>query len=913
MDDLQGKNINQDDLAHLISQGVLKPQEEQKQSDKDTQEQAELEVELANRNISLLSYVYEEYLSHENFGDVFNISFISFKPMKNFESLNNVPSKIFFKFSFWDFEEFETMPAIITKPSELKTSYLSAPPAFFIFKDKTENEGMQLNEEMKISITYDPSIEEFIDYKNFLNYLLLRDLFIQIIDYEKQMPYGYIQIPLRNLIRHKKKSVLKNFSVNIYDNFTYEKKGEIELCLKSDEIKTIKDFNLEEQKDKFNFFYSKNQFINYRGNDLKQNMNSVLNKNNKIRAKRKKVVNVPPMNFNQLTQVEKDLFTQKILEFKSKNNIAGDINENTKGPFLQKTINNKENGYYLDQNLEKRIRVMRFLDTHIDDGKNIIENKSTINSDIPYVSQNLLKKNVKYIQDGKNFYDTLNYTNYIKNINKESLIAKTISENNKNIITIALIQGEPHYFNFILTNETNHQELYHIVVSKNMEKKEEKYNETEENQHPYYSPNISEKNENSMNFKDNVVKLVTNPKEYEYITILKGLKIPNGHNYSCVSKDGHVIVEPHQSVPLLFKCLSYKCVQGYNDNVQSKYNIFMYNENNIPQYFLNVNIIKVFPIIDFNFYFRVEEKKLSQIKFINPFKYDLYKTQNLLSTHHFLNSLDQNSDINLKLDPLNNNFFFNFNNLTNLADNQININTDEAQNLYQTNNIDLSFNGKKRLLFLYKDIYRAQLLTTFNFIINAFECINVCIDLGVKKSFKLFIPEIDTQRSIKLYSSDENILFFQGKYKQNIMMIPNIKFEAEYMVYSKKIENNDILINCIDISNKEIIKTWLVKTVVNQPKVSQVIKVNCLIGNSTQVKFSFTSPLNTWSVLNFESSNRNMVELPVEQIAFNSEENKIITINICKSLVAGRGTAYVFISDSDNLFNQIIQVDIVHY
>ena len=58
--------------------------------------------------------------------------------------------------------------------------------------------------------------------------------------------------------------------------------------------------------------------------------------------------------------------------------------------------------------------------------------------------------------------------------------------------------------------------------------------------------------------------------------------------------------------------------------------------------------------------------------------------------------------------------------------------------------------------------------------------------MGVKKSFKLFLPEIDSQRSIKLYSSDENILFFQGKYKQNIMMIPNIKFEAEYMVYSKK-------------------------------------------------------------------------------------------------------------------------------
>ena len=909
MDDLQGKNINQDDLAHLISQGVLKPQEEQKQSDKSTQEQAELEVELANKNISLLSYVFEEYLSHENFGDIFNINFISFKPMKNMESLSNIPNKIIFKFSFWDLEEFTSAPAIITKPSELKASYLSSPPALFIFKEKTEEQNMQLNEEMKISITYDPSIENYIEYKQFLNYLLLRDLFIQIFDYEKQMPYGYIQIPLKYFVRHKKKSVLKNFSVNIYDNFTYEKKGEIELCLKSDEIKTIKDFSLEEQDEKFNVFYSKNQFINYKGNDSKSNFNSKLHKNNKIRSKRKKVVNVPQMNFNQLTQIEKDLYTQKILEFKNKNNLTGDLADNN-STLLQNSLNNKTNSYFLEQNLEKRIRVMRFLDNHTDDGKNIIEKKNINPDDLSYINQKALKGNIKRLRDEQNYYDTLNYTNYIKNINKDSLIDKTIAENNKNILTIALIQGEPHYFNFILTNETSHQELFHIVISKNIEQKGNDFND---NTHPYLDTNSGDKNENSLNFRDNIVRLVTEPKEYEYITILKGLKIPNGHNYSRISKDGHVIVEPHQSIPLLFKCISYKNVQGYDDNIESKYNIFMYNENDIPQYFLNVNIIKVFPIIDFNFYFNVEEKKLSQIKFINPFKYDLMKTQNLLNTHHFLNSLDKNSDINIKLDPLNNDFYFYFNNLTNLADNQVNLNSNEAKNLYQTNNVDLSINNKKRLLFLYKDIYRAQLLTTFNFLINAYECMNICTDLGVKKPFKLFLPEIDSPRTIRLYSSNENVLFFQGKYKQNIMLIPNIRYEVEYFIHSKKVENNDIIINCLDISNKEVIKTWLVKTAVNQPKVSQVIKVNCLIGNSTQVKFSFTSPLNTWSVLYFESSNRNMVELPVEQLAFNSEENKIITINICKSLIAGRGTAYVFISDSDNLFNQIVQVDVIYY
>ena len=377
MDDLQGKNINQDDLAHLISQGVLKTQEEQNQNDKEEKAKAELEVELANRNITNLSYVYEEYLNHDNFGDVFSISFISFKPMKNLESFNNIPNKIFFKFSFWDFEEFTTASAIITKPSELKASYLSNPPALFIFKEKDENQNIQLNEEMKISITYDPSIENYIDYKNFLNYLLTRDLFIQIFDYEKQMPYGYIQVPLDKFIRHKKKSVLNNLTVNIYDNFTYEKKGEIELCLKSDELKTVKDFNLQEQNEKFNVFYSQNQFINYKGNDLGKNLNNTLNKYNKIRSKRKKVVSVPQMNFNQLTQIEKDLYVQKILEFKSKNNIKGEMNENT-----DETLNNKTSGYFLDQNLEKRIRVMRFLDTHIDDGKNIVENQKINNNDM---------------------------------------------------------------------------------------------------------------------------------------------------------------------------------------------------------------------------------------------------------------------------------------------------------------------------------------------------------------------------------------------------------------------------------------------------------------------------------------------------------------------------------------------------
>ena len=906
MDDLHGKNLNQDDIAYLVSQGVLNLPDEEK--DKNAQKNAEKEIELENKKIKDLSYTYNKYLSHENFGDIFTITFVSFKPKKYIETLNNVPSKIFFKFSFWDFEEFKTEVAIITKPPELKSKYLSSPPSFFIYKSKEEKNNELEGKEMKIKIIYDTSLDNYIDYKNFLKYLLLRELFIEVFDYDKQIPFGHFRIPLFHFIREEKKLVMKNFSVNIYDNYDYEQKATIELVLQSNEIKTIKPFNLKEQEEKFNVFYSRNQFINSEGIRIKHNPKIPFGEDHTTKMKRKKVVSVNPMNFETLSKIEKNLYSQKILEFNNKNTISGEINDLNNNTLFN-TMNNKTKGF-LDKNLEKRIRVLRFLDTHNDDGKKITLNPNTNENELTYLTQDLLKSNNKNSMNEKNYYETLNYTNYIKNLNKDTLIERTIAENNKNILSIALIQGEPHYFNFVLSNETSHEEIYHIIISKEEEKESQEKGENE-NHHPFYNDEI--KNEKSINFKDNIVNLVTDSKEYKFITSLKELKIPNEQDYNCITKDGHVVLQPHHSIPLLFKCMSYKCLNGYDDNNKSKYTIFMYNKNNIPQYFLKVNIIKVFPIIDFKFYFNVEEKKLSQIKFFNPFKYNTPKSQKLLSNHHFINSVDKNSDINIKLDPLTNNFFFNFNNITNLADNQINLNSNEVQNIYQNNNEDLSLNNNKRLLFLYKDIYQAQLLSTYSFLINAYECIEICSDLGAKKTYKLLLPIVDQPTTIKLYSSNEDILFLQGRYKESIIMVQNMRYEIEYTIYSKKVENHEILLNCIDISSKEIIKTWLVKTSVNKPKVSQVIKVECNIGSSTQVKFSFTSPLNTWSILHFESSNTRMVQLPADQIAFNSEENKIITINICKNEEAGRGTAYVFISDNDNLFNQTIQVDVVYF
>ena len=88
------------------------------------------------------------------------------------------------------------------------------------------------------------------------------------------------------------------------------------------------------------------------------------------------------MDYGQLSQIEKNLYSQKILEFKNKSNLTGVMKDNDNNNMtgmtgtlfqnnFQNTMNNKGTSFYLDQNLEKRVRVMRFLDTHIDNGKTI--------------------------------------------------------------------------------------------------------------------------------------------------------------------------------------------------------------------------------------------------------------------------------------------------------------------------------------------------------------------------------------------------------------------------------------------------------------------------------------------------------------------------------------------------------------
>ena len=760
---------------------------------------------------TFLDNIYKIYSSHARLGENFLIHFSFLRPQNGLDNLNSIPDIINFRFSFWDFEEFYSVPGILSKPEEYKINHLLTSPILPIFKFNMIDYYTQEdnNQEVNIEINYDPSINNFINYKTFISYLAFRELFIEIFDYEKQMPYGYVKLPLIKFLRSNgERFLVEKIEVNIYDNFTHEQKGSLGLSLKSEEMNTKDNFNIIEQNEKLNIIDSANI------NNIKE-------------IKKRKVVSVGSSIKNQ------QLFKKNVM-------------------------NEEEKNYY--KNIDK-IKL------------SIIGNQTIINQE--------------------NYRDNNNINIYNYNDKKKNKLNNTIVDfNNKNNeLNISLIQGEPHYFNYIIHNNSDNEQKYYVVIS------------TDNNK--YYN-----------NYKnDIIISLVSNSEEYEYITMLKNLKVPN--NYHSVSENGYFILGPQKSIPLLFKCLSYKSFSGLENNFQCIHSIIVYDMKGYPHYYIKVKILKVFPIIDFDFYYKKPKEANKKIEFLNPYRnMTVVKSKQLLSNYIFLNGIDYKNFIpEIKMEQKTNDFYFIFNNNLDFSNNkQDNSNIHDIGNIYN-NNIQKTIDkyNNKKLLFLYKDKFRSQLLVTYRFIINSYEYINVSYNLGAKMKKSLSFTYFGNEnKKIKFCSNDNNIVFFDDIYNQGIIIKPNNTYQIDFYIYIKQLKNYEIMINCIEMKNKEIFKSWIINAFVGKLNIIKKIEINYLINLSNDIKtnFEYTNPLNAFSVINFICSTKTVIDIPINQINFDPKEKRNIVINIRKILIPQKITAYIFIMDQNNFFHEVIQVDI---
>ena len=872
------KNISKAEIADLINQGILSLPNDDEDINKidinKSRYQAPSDYDLIRANQTLLDYTYHQIIeNHLYFGDIFTFQFISFKPLPTLESYNSVPSSIYFKFTFWSFGEFQTENAEITKPI-MNINMIPNNIPLFIYKQNAQFYQNSSDKDMKISISYDPSIDNNIDYKLFVKYLLYKDLFIEIFDNEKQMVYGYVKVPLKKLIRAtNKRNLFEVIHVTVYDNQNYSNKGELEILLKSDETKTSNNFDIIGNANKFKYFNSMEQY-----EQNQEPESSMIYYPTSKKLAKKKVVSVGPMSYGKMLKKDKEIMGKNIIDSNTKGNIEEILKK--KREMREKRSNayanyNVKTTFKLDKQTEKKVRVLKYLD---DENEEIRKNNSSLKqvksinnmNNNTFIPNDILKENMSRLDKENEFYENLNYANYIKSINKQKIIEKAINESNKNLLSIALIQGQPHYFNYIITNLKSIEQLYTVTISQTKKKK------------------------NMINDSDeNVVSLITDPEEFEYITKKYNLSIPE--DYSFISDDYQIILKPNQSVPLLIKILCYDNITGYDDNINNKYSICVYNKNdNSRPYYMNIEITNVFPIIDFEFYQNVPQKKLSHIKFINPFKFNNEKTQRLLNYYTFNND-DSTSEI--LLDSKTNNFYFKYN--------------DNIEN--NSNNEDNIINKNNRLLFFYLDKYKSELFTTFKFNIKSYETIQLSTDVGIRSKNTLNIPPSTISRTIQFFSSDPDTLYFDDKYKEQIILIPNYPYTIEYILYPKENKNYEILVNCVDISTNEVIKNFLIKTNPNKPAVNIVLNINAPCNNETNLQFEFPNPLNQWAILKFDSSNKKIIALDNDLIPFNPEENKYVSFRVLKQRNPGKAEAYIFVSDNEESFNQAVLLKISYY
>ena len=171
-------------------------------------------------NLPFYEKILNLYSSHANLAEIFKINFYAFLPQNGLDNFNSIPDFINFRFSFWDFDQFYTPIYYLDKPEKFEINHLLTSPHLRIIKYNSEEDK---EEDAIIEIKYDPSINNSINYKTFLKYLAFREIFVQIYDFEKKIPYGYFKFPLSKFLRpNKSKISTEQIELKVFDNFTHE-------------------------------------------------------------------------------------------------------------------------------------------------------------------------------------------------------------------------------------------------------------------------------------------------------------------------------------------------------------------------------------------------------------------------------------------------------------------------------------------------------------------------------------------------------------------------------------------------------------------------------------------------------------------------------------------------------------------
>jgi hypothetical protein len=157
-------------------------------------------------------------------------------------------------------------------------------------------------------------------------------------------------------------------------------------------------------------------------------------------------------------------------------------------------------------------------------------------------------------------------------------------------------------------------------------------------------------------------------------------------------------------------------------------------------------------------------------------------------------------------------------------------------------------------------VVKLNKLKKFQNFFNIFS-IDIHAQIGCKITQKLKMESERTPRTIQLFSSNPEVLFFPEKFNTPIILVPNMSNDIKYVIYPKREESTDVVVHCVDISNRELVRGWLIRILPEKPEINHIHNIDCKVGSATNIKYEFTNSLNSWVIFNFESNNPELLKV----------------------------------------------------
>jgi hypothetical protein len=456
-------------------------------------------------------------------------------------------------------------------------------------------------------------------------------------------------------------------------------------------------------------------------------------------------------------------------------------------------------------------------------------------------------------------------TKIIRSEMKTAILSKVTHDIYKSEFNISLIQGQPLYFNYKIFNDSDKEELFHIVIDRVSNEKDEEGNQIN-------------KDKKELLTEGKTVSVVNVPEEWARIVSSEKLE---STDYSIFSDDLYFSMQPNENIPILIRLLSYR--ESFKAN---EYNLYVNKKDGRTHFLLNIKIHNIFPIYDHIFHYHLPCNSYQDIMLVNPFKSSQKKTMEILNYY-------QSTDIQV-----------------NLAQEK---ETKEFCFKYNTN--DEGF-VHEFLLFLYSDEFRNNLYLTWKFEIYCHETISLEGTLGKKNICPLYINYIeknkipsnnlDNKLVLQLFTDRTETIQYPEGINKPFDLIRNSTAETKFILYPKNKNRNNALINCVNVNTRELYKSWLIKYTCANVVVSDEKNIECYVGSQTNIKYECTNPIDKWVLLKFESSDDNLMYVVDNVVPFNGKEEKYINIIIPRQIYKRKFDAFLFISDENEEYSKTI-------